>query len=437
MSGIAEPPVAPVAAPAPALSGKSALPESASFKPASPSTDEIFSRFEAAKAAEKPGAIAPAPVPDSAPPKGPTPVDAPPAPPAPKDDVASQLTRDFMPESAKEKVEPVASAPASDNPEDKVTLDSKYSAPAHESFKQVKAITKDLRTQLQKANDDLTAARAEAERYKSGSVVVDSPEIATLRAEHDAMSKRLMVLDLQEHPQFKAEFVAPRDASLTAASELLPGKNLAALLNLPRNEFGKAVSDMAKDLPAFDQTDFASHMRTAYQLKQRGDQAVGKAGEINQALRSKTVDGYKTAFETAYSKTIGGLIGVKELTAPATATPEQLAEIEAFNGGFKAIRAEAEKIALGASSPEDISRAAIKAAAYEWQGKHVMPLMSKSIKARDSRIAELEAQLSGIRSRNPNLQIRGIDTSGNGVDPSKMSHHDAAEYFAGQMRNPT
>jgi hypothetical protein len=440
MSGIAEPPVAPPAAapaapaaPTPPPTGRSALPESASLKPAAPSTDELFSKFEAAKKAEAvpaSGGAEPAPQPAPAPPA--------PAAPAPKDDVASQLTRDFLPEGAKPTEKPATAAPAaSANPEDAVTLDKSYTPKAHESFAQVKAITKDLRGQLQKANDELTAAKAEVEKVRSGAVVVDSPEIAALRAEHEAMSKRLMVLDLQAHPRFQQEFDAPRNASLAAASELLPGANVAGLLALPRAEFGKAVSEAAKNLSPFDQTDFATHMRNAYQLKQKGDAAIGKAGEISQALKTQQLNGYKTAFDGTWGKTLGSLTGVRELTVPASATPEQLAEVESFNGGFRAIRAEAEKIALGTNDPEGISRASIKAAAYEWQTKHVLPLMSKTIKAKEARIAELEGLLSGIRARNPNAQIRGQEINGGGVDPSKMNHHDAAEYFANQMRNPT
>jgi hypothetical protein len=434
MSGLAEPPVK-IASP------NAALPSSATLKPEGPSTDELFQKHQiengkvAAPPPAAPAAIAPPA--DTKPPAGDKPADAPAPTPAPKTDLADQ----FLPDSAKKpvevKVEPAAAPAATGNPEDAVTLDKSYTPKAHESFAQVKAITKDLRSQLQKANDDLTAAKAEVEKIRSGAVTVDSPEIAQLKAEHEAFSKRLMVLDLQEHPKFKQEFIAPREAALSAAAEILPGKNLNGLLGLPRAEFGKAVSDMAKDLPAFDQTDFANYMRQAYQLKQRGDQAVGKAGEISSALNQQRVDGYKNAFETTYQKTIGSLNGVKELVAPADATPEARAKVEAFNNGFRGIRAEAEKIALGATSPEEISRSSIMAAAYRWQSTQVLPMMQELIGQGKARIAELEGQLADIRKRNPNSQIRGSDTSGGGVDPSKMNHHDAAEYFAGQMRNPT
>ena len=439
MSALAEPPVQTSIPERRPVLANGGLPESATMKPVGPSTDELFNKHQIENG-KVPAPVAPAPA--AAAPVAPEPKPAVPdrvadiaAPASPKADLADQFLPDAAKKPAEAKVEPVAS-PASANPEDAVILDKSYTPKAHESFAQVKAITKDLRSQLQKANDELTAARSEVEKVKSGAVVVDSPEIATLRAEHESMSKRLMVLDLQEHPKFKQEFIAPRDASLAAASELLPGKNLSGLLNLPRAEFGKAVSDAAKDLPTFDQTDFANHMRTAYQLKQRGDQAVGKAGEINQAMRTQQVDGYKKAFENTFASTIGSLTGVKELVAPADATPDQRARVERFNNGFKGIRSEAEKIALGASTPEEISRSSIMAAAYRWQSKEVLPMMSELIANGKSRIAELEGQIADIRRRNPNAQIRGTDSSPGAIDPSKMSHHDAAEYFANQMKNP-
>jgi hypothetical protein len=206
---------------------------------------------------------------------------------------------------------------------------------------------------------------------------------------------------------------------------------MEGLLSKDPVSFRQAVSAIAEKLPlALDKSDFANAARTAYGLKQRGDQAVGKAGEINRNLQAQQVNGYKTAFEGTFSKTLGSMAGAKELAIPADATPEQRSELEAFNAGFRNVRAEAEKIALGSTTPEDISRSSIEAALYKWQTKNVLPLMAKTIKQREARVAELESQLANIRARNPNAQLRGVDSTPGAVRPEDMNHHDAAEYWA-------
>jgi hypothetical protein len=438
MSAIAEPPVnttPPTAAPKLANGG---LPDGIkidrNYDPGETFTKHVQENpnHPHHRPAPKADAVTPTPPKDTVPPKEvgtPTP---PPETPPVATDLSSQLTDGFVPESAKAQKEPAkVEATASD-----IKLPDSASPKAHEAFNGIRTQRDEARTQLQAARDEIAAAKAEVEKIKSGSVVVDSPEIQKLRTEHEAMSKRLMILDLQSHPKYQAEFVAPRQAAISEAQNILAAAGIAnvdidGMLAKDPVEFRKQLSAAASKLPtALDQSDFATAMRTAHALKQRGDSAVSKAGEINKALNTQTVEGYKKSFEGTWGKTIGSLVGVKELVAPAGATPEQLAEVESFNNGFRSIRSEAEKIALGTTDPDGISRAAIKAAAYEWQAKSVLPMMSKVIKAREAEIAELKAKLENIRSRNPNIQIRGTDTSNGGVDPSKMNHHEAAEYFS-------
>lgn len=446
MSGLAEPPV-------------SSTPPTSGMPPIAPKTPngglpdgikmdrshDASSFFEAHQIenGRKAAPAAATPPADVKPPEGAKPVDVPP-PIVKKDDVSSKLADSFLPEAARSR-EPVkielahpVSTPestASGDDIDAAIREIESIEPHIKSSPERVQQFKTLRTKSAQVARDLAqkleiATKRETELREKLNAAPESEDMARIRSEHEAMSKRLMVLDLQSHPKFSQEFIQPRDSALAAAAELLPGANVAALLNLPRAEFGKAVSEAASKLSAFDQTDFASHMRTAYQLKQRGEQAMGKASEINQALRQQTVNGHKQAFDGTFAKTIGSMVGVKELTVPADATPEQRAEADAFNAGFRNIRSAAEQIALGTSDPEGIARASIKAATYEWQVKSVLPLMAKTIKQKEARVAELEGQIAAIKSRNPNSQMRGVDVSTNGIDPATMNHHDAAEYFA-------
>jgi len=443
MSAIAEPTVTPAAAPA------AAAPVVPSKGPTLPSGVTLNKNYDAAeffekhKAANTPAAAAPAAEPkpaDTAPAQPDPAAPAVAAAPEKKADIGAQLTEQFLPEAAKPKAEPKpadsAAAAASENPEDKVQLGKEYSAPAHESFKTIKGISKELRNQLTSRDRELQETRAQLEQVrKNGVALTDSPEFQALKAEHEAMSKRLMVLDLESHPNFQKEFVAPKNAAEQEAKNILAAAgvtdvNLDAILAKDGIEFRKAVNDVSGKLKSpLDVTDFATAIRTAQSLRQKALAAVSKAGEINQTLKAQTFNGYKTAFDETYQETLGS-IKVAELTVPPGTAPEVVAEAEAFNAAVRGLRTESERIALGQSTPKDIARASIKAAAYEFQVKHVMPLVLKTVKAREARIAELEAKLSGIAARNPNAQMRGNAGDSGGVDPSKMNHKEAAEYFA-------
>lgn len=451
MSAIIEPPsvapAPPAAAPVPAIPAPVApkgpvLPTGVKVN-LNHDAGEFFEKHQAEKAAAgqvapkaAPAAIAPAAEPAAEPPK----------PPEKKADVGGIVADSFLPDSAKKQAAPeakpaeapVATAVApgtGENPEDKVVLGKDYSQPAHESFKAIKTIAKGLRDQLSSRDRELTEARAEVEKIKSGAIPVESPEMARLREEHAAMSKRLMVLDLQSHPDYQREFVAPRNAAEQEARNVLEAAGITnvdipAMLEKDPVAFRKALSDVAAKLPTgLDQADFAAAMRTAHTIRQRAGDAVAKAGDIGKALREKTLNMHKGAFEEAYRETLGS-VQFKEVAAPAGAAPEVVNQIEAFNNGVRSIRGEAEKIALQTSDPKAIGVASIKAAAFEFQVRHAIPALQKAIAFRDERIATLENELKGIRARSPNRDVGGMPNAGGELDPSKMNHAEAAEYFS-------
>ena len=457
MSAIAEPPVAsgvppaspvPAAAPAatpraPAKSAAANLPEGLKVDH-SHDASEFFEAHKAANQPAKPAAAA-SPAPAAKEPVAAPAAAEPVAPVEAKDKgIAGQLADRFLPESAKVKAEvrPQEDAPAlaaNAHPEDALSLGKESSQRARENFDNLKSITKTLREQVAARDREVQEAKSEVERLKSGAVPVDTPELQKLRAEHKAMADRLLVLDLQSHPDYQREFVAPKSAAEEEARNILAAAgitnvDLEAILNKDPVSFRKELSALAQKLPtALDQADFATQMRAAHTLNHKAKDAVARAGEIGSALRQKTVAEQRAAFDTTFAQSLGAL-NIQELVAPAGSPPEDVAAVAAFNEGIRAIRPNAEKIALGTTDARGISQAAIKAAAYEFQVTRAMPMMSKLISIKEARIADLESQLKGIRDRNPNRNIGGVPSSGGGKRPEDMSHSEAAEYFAGLGR---
>lgn len=350
---------------------------------------------------------------------------------APVTSIAAKLSAKSSPAS-----EPSSSV-SIEHPEDSIVLDKNLSPKATDSFNHIKTIAKGLRDQVQLLSTREAELKSQLEKSKQGIVPTDSDEVVTLRKEHEEMSKRLLVSNLQEHPKFVQEFIAPRDSALAEAQSLLDANevkdvNVQALLNKPRAEFGKAVSEAAKNLSDFDKTDFAENMRKAYALKQSADNALSKSKEVYGAIRSQSAEKQKQAFESVWAKAAGAVNeNIVEADIPETATPEQKDRANQYNTALKNIQNEARRIALESSSETDVASNSIKAAAYDFHMKYAQPAVLADFQRILDLNAALTKQLESIRSRNPNHAIRGQDNGG-GPDPAKMSHSEAAAYFSGK-----
>ena len=392
---------------------------------------EFFEKHKAAQAAGV-AASAVSPAAPAAPPPGAQPPAAPVAEPVPD----SGLIDRFLPDASRRPVAPPAAAVApSDIPLDQITLPSTASTAAHDSFRLIKTRAEGLAQQLATLSQREAQLKVDLENAKKGVVGPDGEEVARLRAEHKQMSDRLMLVDLQEHPKFKAEFIAPRDEALRAAQEVAgPTVNLNAMLALPRSEFGAAVTAAAKGLSDFDRVDFVDNMRKAYAIKGQADQALSRSREIYTGLRQQTAQGQKKAFDSV----IGPLWAqvsehLVKTEIPANAPPEQRRAIESYNADLEAIRTNAEKIALGPSDERGIATAAVKAAAYDFHINRAIPRILGEYQAMKNALQTANAALADLRSRAPGRQFTPSPAAGpgqGGPDPSKMNHHEAAEYYA-------
>lgn len=342
----------------------------------------------------------------------------------------------FLPKksAAPEEPAPAAAPVASGDPEDLIEF-PEGKAPRSEQWKQLKGITKSERAARAAAEERARSLEAQLQAAKTPAP--DATEVETLRKQAKEMSDRLMLVDLQAHPKFKEQFVEPRNQALHEASQLLKangieGVNVAELLGKPRAEFGKAVSEAAAKLNDFDKVDFAEHMRKALNLDQGSRQALEKSRETYQALSSNDQGRQRTAFAQTWDKTVGRLAEHNvELEVPATASSDERSAIEAYNASFKGLRSQAEKIALSPMAVEEVSTAAIKAAAYDHHINHVVPMLGKHLQGLMDNNRALASQLTAIRAKNPNRDQKHVPAGGDhGPDPSKMTHEQAAEYYS-------
>lgn len=301
---------------------------------------------------------------------------------------------------------------AKKNPEDELELDQKASTAARENFSKLRNITKGVRDQLISRDRELTDLKAKLEAASKAPTSEQLKKLEQLEKEHKALSDRLLLIDTQNHPQFKAQYIAPRDAALTSAKELLEANGVAnadlnKLLALPRGELGKAVGELVKSLPDLDRSDVSQAVLNAWKLNQAGQDALRNAGDTYQGIRQKTVEQQKQMFNSQFDAITKGH-QVAKLEIPVDASAEVRAEYEAFNADADALRANAEKIALEPTTEESIVERSMKVAAYDFHLKHVQPKLLSAINERNEVIARLTRELDGYRARNPNRQIAPI-----------------------------
>lgn len=312
------------------------------------------------------------------------------------------------------KTKPVEAAPAPkvevpkiDNPEDKLALDPKSSPKARENFENLRTITKGLRDQLIAKDREISEAKA---KPVVAAGAVDHAETERLKAENKAMSDKLLLIDTKNHPVFQNQYVAPRKEALAAATELLKanGKDadLAALIEKPRGEIGKALQEILKDVPSFDQSEISANVQKAYQLAQSEKSALANAEQVNGAIQKHDSATYSKAFDATWNKVVGDVTDILQpVDIPAGVPATARAAIEEYNKAMGSLQSNARQIATGAATHESIADASIRAAAYDLHVKHVLPRIGVEIAEMQGVIRGLTKEVEGYRSRNPNKEI--------------------------------
>lgn len=309
---------------------------------------------------------------------------------------------------------PVAE-PAPELPEDKLQIPANASPEAVKNFKAYKDSMKEILAAERKR-----VSEAEAKlKLRETAAPADTAELERLRSEHKALSDRLLTLDLQNHPDFHKQYIAPRQKAFAESETLLADNGITekvdfnSLLAKPRAEFAKTVSELAAKMNSFDSQTFTANMRQAYQLRAEESQAIAKAGDVHQQLQAQSARQQKQAFESVANEAAQSF-AKKEITDDMPA--DIRAATEKYNASVDTIRTRAEAKAFGKLSERDVAQMAFKDVAYDHMVEHVAPLLEARDRAQVALIADLTAKLEAVNaSRSPNAT--GGDPKPNGGQP--------------------
>jgi len=261
--------------------------------------------------------------------------------------------------------------PKLEHPEDKLELTPESKPETKAQFDTLKTTAKQLRADLAARDAELATLRKQNET-RSAATPADQADHARLLAEHQALKDRLALQDIQSHPDYIAQYIAPRDAALNEAATLLKENGLEspdmhALLAKPRAEFGKAVSELAETLPEFDRATFIDAMRTAHKKAADARAANEKSSELNATLRARTAQRQRDTVDTVWREKLGPATQfLEQLQTDDKATPEQKQEAATYNAAIAKVRSDYETAALGQITDEQAAILSGKAATFDF-----------------------------------------------------------------------
>lgn len=367
-------PIAP-ATPAPAASPKSPVPPAVGSNAAHLAAARNVFAPDPARTPETPKPAEAAKTPDAVP--GAEPAKTPEAP--------SVIKKTEAPKASE--------SPPVEFPEDKLPEPATEAAKA--GWKELKAITKAERNRATVAE-----ARLKELEAKSTSTPANVEETERLKAELKTYSDRLLVLDLQNHPDFHRQYREPVKKAFAESAQLLTDNGVDgnvdfdALLAKPRVEFAKTVSELASKMNAFDGQTFTANMREAFRLRGEEKMALDKAGDVQKQFENKAAAEQKKAFEAVAADVVPNF-EKREVTPEMSA--EEKSSVEAYNQSVDSIRATAERLSFGKVGPKDVAMMSFKAAAMDHLTQHAVPFLESHIKGQNQVIADLTAQLKALQ----------------------------------------
>lgn len=322
-----------------------------------------------------------------------------------------------------------ATAPAPDaDPFAHIKPDDGMSEKSLTGWKALKKEASDKVAALTKQHAD---ALAQLETFKKATPA-QTEDAERLKTELKQARDALAVYDLRHDPDFTRQYSEPKKKALAEASMLLTDNavespDIKALLDKPRAEFAKVVSELASKLPDFDKGSLVASMREAYRLHGEENGALTKAGELKQQIESKRALEARRAFDETRTEFT---TKVPELTIPEGASEDRANEIRAYNAARTEALAEAERYSFNPMNERQVAQVAQQAAAMKVVAQHIIPSLTRE---RDQALAlnrELAAELAGIKAGKKAPGFNEGATPSKGPDYSKLPPEKAFEAMA-------
>jgi hypothetical protein len=331
---------------------------------------------------------------------------------------ANELEKETDKPAKSEKETPALEAEASDS--------DPFANAKENDWKAAKAAAKQRQEELTKKIQDLEAKEKKAaeELNKYREVTADPSEVNRLKEEHRKALDRLALLDYQSHPEYRKNFVEPREQLKAQVIQILAdngveGVDIDGMLSKPRGEYAKAMSELEDRLNSYDAGEIRATMRDLQKVTEASKQAVGKYGEMAQALKQQSEIKSRQAFEEVVKENKSWMLKPYEI--PESLDPEEKQSLEEFNKAVSQIKTQAERYAFSPSDEKTSAALAFKAAQYDLYTNHAIPRMVKDYQDAKATIAELTDKLKQLQAKRPGIVDSATAPSSNSQQTEKPS----------------
>jgi hypothetical protein len=329
---------------------------------------------------------------DTAPP----PADVPPPPEPPK--------AAAVPPPATEPPKAAASAPPPTAPVAVVEVKMPRTAKDWDAFKAAE------KTRLEAKEAEISKYKNEIEALKKvpstpPPIADDDPRILTHKKEAEELSEKLRMVEITQHPKFKAFYEGKVNAQIEMAKRIVGADSseaIAKLLKLPDNEYRQGkIDELVSTLSPIQQSRVGAVLNSLNEIE------VEREGQIEQAKKdyvayqekAKTNAELKqkeamTKAETAFNSVLSTLQNPQDKDGLFIFQKQE--GNEEWNKGVEERAKYAKEMLFGQQPPEALIRAALHAAA--------LPGVVKAYKTLMSQVQGLQDQVRGMTAAQPKIE---------------------------------
>lgn len=347
-------------------------------------------------------------------------------------DSLKELTKEIIPTAAasaapkkkSEPAEPAAAAPGETPPKPEgdgtlpdlepgdaavkpdATKTGDEDIPASLTSEKAKADWKGLREARRKTEEENAALKKKVSELEAVATP-NTTELETLRKTLADYEARLTVTNLERHPKFE-EFFNGKTKTLLDQAKNIGGERIATILQLPDGEYRNTqLKEAFSELDPVGQSRIGAVINSLDELSSARKAELSRAGDVLKAMHAEKQRSVQ-AQQEAQAKVLDELL--TRWSDPEKGHPmfQLKADDKEWNAGVEKRRKLAKDIYSGNLGD---SNQLAKASGWAAAG----PALAQSLQAANAKIAELSAQLDGLKAAKPG-SINGGASGEDGID---------------------
>lgn len=245
------------------------------------------------------------------------------------------------------------------------------------------------------------------------SSLIDPKEVESIKQERDALSDRLRVVSVQQHPKFQAYFNNKTQAQMDMAKRIVGEEQageIEKVLKLPDSDYRTAkLEEILGGLSQLKATQFGVVLNNLEEIEMERQNEIARADKTYQEMiESEKRNGSerRQTLEKVFNSAVERLSGKDGLPVFQTKEGD-----DAWNAGVKKRIETAKSILFSQQNPEALVEAALHATAFH-------PLL-QALQFSLTEAAKLNSQIKEMTEATPKLQPGGQDNNPDNPPPKQ------------------